>query len=314
MSFLCNKKLATLLALLLNTIMFLVFISHREHSTTTIDNAYLEQDPIVLDTTLDTLLTRLQYDHPYHSNIKLQKNLIQTSSKDKPSKKWQHWSIIANFSHHHITDHQIKDLLINLYPSVPEIINTYNSLPQPILKADFFRYAAIFAIGGVYTDYDTMPLKPFSYWETIWGQSNNDLILGIEADPDRPDWNDWYPRRIQLCQWTFAAVRGHPALANLLTKIIINNQVQEENEDEYVSSPNVMEMTGPGIFTDVMMDFMNINWQNLTNLQKPTVFNGVKILPITSFSPGIGHMNAGEFTDDLALVRHDFAGSWKSDD
>jgi alpha 1,6-mannosyltransferase len=38
----------------------------------------------------------------------------------------------------------------------------------------------------------------------------------------------------------------------------------------------------------------------------------VVVLPITSFSPGVGQMGAGEPEDEMAFVKHEFEG--ESDD
>lgn len=45
-------------------------------------------------------------------------------------------------------------------------------MPKSILKADFFRYLILFARGGVYTDIDTVSLKPIDEWI-----SNNEKYL-----------------------------------------------------------------------------------------------------------------------------------------
>jgi alpha 1,6-mannosyltransferase len=34
----------------------------------------------------------------------------------------------------------------------------------------------------------------------------------------------------------------------------------------------------------------------------------VLVLPITSFSPGVGQMGAKEYDDPMAFVKHDFEG------
>ena len=45
----------------------------------------------------------------------------------------------------------------------------------------------------------------------------------------------------------------------------------------------------------------------------PRLFGDILVLPVTSFGAGMGHSNAGEITEDTALVKHEFAGSWKND-
>ncbi|KAJ9118820.1 hypothetical protein QFC24_006019 [Naganishia onofrii] len=40
----------------------------------------------------------------------------------------------------------------------------WNTLPRPVLKADIFRYMAMFVEGGIYTDSDTAPVIPADQW------------------------------------------------------------------------------------------------------------------------------------------------------
>lgn len=83
----------------------------------------------------------------------------------------------------------------------------------PVLKADLVRYLLVFTFGGVYTDTDTICLKPIRNWGD--GKPDISLIVGVEADAkDIPDWEKSYGRQLQMVQWTFAAAPGHPVLAN----------------------------------------------------------------------------------------------------
>ena len=59
----------------------------------------------------------------------------------------------------------------------------------------------------------------FKFRNDFRKENRSGLVVGIEADPDRPDWADWYARRIQFCQWTIQLKRGHPMLRELIAKI-----------------------------------------------------------------------------------------------
>ncbi|GAV28863.1 hypothetical protein PMKS-002341 [Pichia membranifaciens] len=234
----------------------------------------------------------------------------------------------------------IDEWIFQEFANVPAVIEAWKLMPKFILKADFFRYLVIFARGGVYSDMDTLCLKPIG----------------------EPDWEEWYARRIQFVQWTVVGKRGHPFLRELIARVVeetLRKQKQGmlkrvEGKD---TGGDVMQWTGPGMFTDTFFDYINnvytdgsygdgfgigskywtdgeryslkkqelnsdglplhsndmeINWLNFTGLEKPTVYDDIMILPITSFSPGVGQMGSKSPKHELAFVLHMFEGSWKS--
>lgn len=77
--------------------------------------------------------------------------------------------------------------------------------------------------GGVYTDTDTICLKPISLWgqhprdwegqQTFSRESKPSVIIGIEADVgDRVDWNSVCPRSLGLRPWTLTNTYLSPAV------------------------------------------------------------------------------------------------------
>ena len=57
-----------------------------------------------------------------------------------------------------------------------------------------------------------------------------------------------------------------------------------------------------------------IDWRNFTGMETGRRVGDVVVLPITSFSPGVGQMGAGEVDDPMAFVKHDFEGKQKHGD
>lgn len=202
-------------------------------------------------------------------------------------------------------------------------------MPLPVLKADFFRYLILFARGGIYADIDTKALKPAIEWlPPHFDVSSVGLVVGIEADPDRADWEKWYSRRIQFCQWTIQAKAGHPVLLDIVTKITQKTlQLKAQGQlriGRVPSNVSIVEFTGPAIWTDTIFDYFNnhdyfefesstekITPKDFFNIRKQKKLGDVVVLPITSFSPGVGQMGAGDIDDPMAFVKHDFEGSWK---
>lgn len=229
------------------------------------------------------------------------------------------------FVHEVITDDVAVHLIRHLYVSVPQVLEAYHALPVPVLKADFFRYLILLARGGIYSDIDTHSLKSAADWIPSDVPSNSyGMVIGIEADPDRPDWADWYARRIQFCQWTIQSKPGHPILVDVVANIT-QETLQRKAEGKLTKdTKSIINFTGPGLWTDSIFSFFNdptyfdmstskgnITYTHFTGMKQPKKVGDVIILPITSFSPGIKTMNAGEDDDPMAFVKHQFEGSWK---
>ena len=278
-----------------------------------------------------TLLEKLQYQFPYEPEGKF------------PAYIWQTWKNTPNeggfddtlrpqeaswtehhptFVHEVITDRIAEHFVQYLYASIPEVLEAYDALPVPVLKADFFRYLVLLARGGIYSDIDTLALKPATKWmPDNTPPSSVGLIVGIEADPDRPDWADWYSRRIQFCQWTIQAKVGHPVLRQVVAAITQEALRMKKAGILSMSKmdQSIVEFTGPARWTDTVFSYLNdpkyfkvgpknISWEVFTNIKKHKRVGDVVVLPITSFSPGVGQMGAGEIDDPMAFVQHDFKG------
>ena len=205
------------------------------------------------------------------------------------------------------------------------MLEAYQALPLNILKADFFRYLILLARGGVYSDIDTSALRPATEWLPNSFKVNQvGLVIGIEADPDRPDWKDWYSRRIQFCQWTIQSKPGHPVLREIVANITESTLKLKKAGKLSIKHTDVVEFTGPAIWTDTIFGFFNnpkyydsseekriIDWRVFTGMNRPKQLGDVVVLPITSFSPGVGHSGAGEVEDPQAFVFHNFEGGLK---
>lgn len=284
-----------------------------------------------------TLLERLQYQYPYDPDGKFPAYIWQTWKVTPASGAFEEslrpmeasWSELhPSFIHEVITDKTAAHLIRYLYASVPEVLEAYESLPVPVLKADFFRYLILLARGGIYSDIDTQALKPAQEWipQNIIPSSIG-LIVGIEADADRPDWKEWYSRRVQFCQWTIQAKVGHPVLRNTVAQITEETLRMKKAGILRAGKldKTIIEFTGPARWTDVIFNYMNdpmyfnikpgaknITWESFTKMTVPKKVGDLVVLPITSFSPGIQTMDAKEPDDEMAYVKHDFKGEHKS--
>ncbi|KFZ04422.1 hypothetical protein V502_10161 [Pseudogymnoascus sp. VKM F-4520 (FW-2644)] len=290
------------------------------------------QRPLVDDPSTLSLPDKLAYHFPYDLPTKFPAYIWQT---------WKHTPASGNFAetlrpaeaswsekhpgfvHEVITDAVALHLLRYLYAALPEVLQAYEALPLPILKADFFRYLILLARGGIYSDIDTHALRSALDWipPSVPHESVG-LVVGIEVDAaDREDWAEWYSRRIQLCQWTIQAKPGHPVLRSIVARITAETLRRQKAGTLHVSDDKVVEFTGPAVWTDAVFDFFNdekffegvgnITWRDFTGMKGPKKVGDVVVLPITSFSPGVQTMGSGDYDDPMAFVKHEFEGSWK---
>ena len=288
----------------------------------------------LMDITGQTLRDQLRYQFPYEREAKFPAYIWQTWKYTPASGQFGEsfrpaeasWTELhPGFVHEVITDKVALYLIRHLYVSVPQVIEAYNALPLPVLRADFFRYLVLLARGGIYTDIDTTALKSATEWipaelprETIG------LIVGIEADPDRPDWKAWYSRRIQFCQWTIQAKPGHPVLRDVVATITEETLRMKKlgHLNTTKLDKSIVEFTGPAMWTDAIFNFFNnpeyftadqngknITWEHFTGIEAPRKVGDVVVLPITSFSPGVQQMGAKDPQDPMAFVQHDFEGT-----
>ncbi|KAK3987436.1 hypothetical protein QBC44DRAFT_343979 [Cladorrhinum sp. PSN332] len=280
-----------------------------------------------------TLYEKLAYQFPYDVETKFPAYIWQTWKWTPAHGEFEFREQEATwteqhpgFTHEVITDQTAVHLLRLLYASVPEVLEAYEALPLPVLKADFFRYLILLARGGIYSDIDTYAIRSALEWipDSV-PHSQVGLVIGIEADPDRPDWKDWYSRRIQFCQWTIQSKPGHPVLREVVSRITKETlKYKRAGSIKDIIDKNVIEFTGPALWTDIIFEYFNdaryfdmshsagaIDWKNFTGMETPRRVGDAIVLPITSFSPGVQQMGAKDYDDPMAFVKHDFEGTWK---
>lgn len=395
----------------------------------------------VKDRKLRDLREQLAMAFPYEPEKPIPRRIWQTwkvkeDSLEFPAsfrayqKDWTDAATSQGFDYMLVPDDNIEAFLQNLYGEVPLVLRAFDEMPKTILKADFLRYLLLYARGGIYSDMDTYPLKQFDTWPSLDREmlkrfretrkpvpykgfksgevvmhhdQEPGLVIGIEADPDRTDWSDWYARRIQFCQWTIQSKPGHPVLRELILNITattlgsvsggkrtaedlldrthkidynVNLRDKRGRDSSYdhgeaktgrnVDGTDIMNWTGPGIFSDVIMQYLNnliqsnndvlllngniytpstvdpgeaaaqddngkstkkfyrkiseslqanrhIPWEFFSLITEPIMVDDLMILPITSFSPDVNQMGDKGSDDEMAMVKHQFEGSWKDD-
>ncbi|WVQ95719.1 hypothetical protein IAU59_002818 [Kwoniella sp. CBS 9459] len=290
---------------------------------------------------------------------------VQSWKNGQAKDEGWYWNLLTDYD---------ADVWIKKRLSGSRIKDIWDNLPSGILRSDTLRYLLLLVEGGIYTDTDTQLVKSPSVWGTGpklykdgigWltddqkkrieeGEKVDDVlgkasvVVGVEADVgDREDWNDWWPRPIQIVQWTLASAPSHPIALNALLRIthatatavdwahtnaksvkILKDQGRYDdakrlaevtvlNEPSHGGPLGVMSWTGPGVWTDAVLSYLRVKygvlWTDLRGLREPLRVGDVVILPVTGFSPGVGNFGAQQASHRQAMVEHRFAGSWKDE-
>ncbi|KAJ5113789.1 hypothetical protein N7456_002323 [Penicillium angulare] len=226
------------------------------------------------------------------------------------------YKLVGNEKYEKIVDQHFK--------KDPNSRAIFNTLGNYGMKSDLFRYLILFEEGGVYSDIDTINLKPVDLWIPEKYRKDARIVIGIEFDRlDGGDWSEVHPD-LQFCQWTIAAAPEHPLFKDMIKHSLsdLNKYAIDHNvafPDMKASSSEVMKLTGPAAWTDAVFkqlqhyDHELTTLRNLSGLTEPKLIGDILILPIDGFAMGQNHSNSthdGSIPEG-ALVQHEFRGSWK---
>ncbi|XBW35879.1 hypothetical protein QEN19_001453 [Hanseniaspora menglaensis] len=226
-----------------------------------------------------------------------------------------------------INDDIMSLLVYHYYNSVPEVIEAFDSLPTAMLKADFFRFLILYVKGGVFADIDTNPLQPIPNWipENV-SPKEIGVLIGVEIDYKTPDWKGKYNRRLQFGTSVIQAKPKHPVIREVIARITetsLRNKLDRVQNLNLKDDLSIMNWTGIGSFTDVLMTYFNdyiqsgveakITWRDFHNLNVPKLVGDVLVAPLISFNspPGEEIANSDE-KKPLYFVQHKGMKSWKS--
>ncbi|KAI3404195.2 och1 [Candida oxycetoniae] len=257
--------------------------------------------------------------------------------EEKYRKGESQWAIInPGFVHELFNDDTAHTMIKYLYNQIPEIIETYELLPEVILKMDFFKYLVLFAKGGVYADIDTYPLQPIPNW-TPENVSPLDIgiIVAVETDSSSQNWRENSVHRLQFGQFVIQAKPGHPILREAIAEIVELTKLKQLDSlsstggtalkvtgDTNQKSMKISQWTGSGIWTNVILKYFNdyilssvfrkVTWKDFHELNTPKLVSDVLVLPMSSFASDEEIPKDGKNDNHLAFVKHYAAKIWKS--
>lgn len=117
----------------------------------------------------------------------------------------------ANLSMMLHDDAAADEFILNVFG--PDVHATYASFPVGVMRADFWRYAILYAMGGIYSDIDTECLQPLDDWFPARKPTNAiDVTDGSSWSPagglryDSVTWADCslvvaLENGVHMCQW-----------------------------------------------------------------------------------------------------------------
>lgn len=196
-------------------------------------------------------------------------------------------------NHHRGWQHQIYDddrIHRIIRDRLPGWMPTFEALPLPIMRADFFRYLIVFLDGGLYADIDTISYQPCD--ELLEGAG---CVLGTEMRVSRSSRIAFgYTRPTQIANFIFAATPEHPFLGSII------ESVARRATSSAVRDDFVQETTGPRMFTRTAYSFLEA---------QP---HSIKILPRINWNAPLELPRIGLLAKSI-YVRHVRFGTWRTE-
>ena len=205
-----------------------------------------------------------------------------------------------------------------------EILQTFLDLSLPVFRSDLLRYMILESEGGIYSDLDTDAIKSVRDWIPEELRSKIHVVVGIEYDQLDNKPFPGMTERLQICQWTMAASKGHPIMRNIVKEVVKGLHAMAKTNNTTIAElrpldHEVLEISGPLIWTKVILQYLSeatathVDYRNLTGMKEARVFSDVMVLPIDGFGSGQDHSNSTRVGESNAYARHQWRGSWKHD-
>jgi len=186
------------------------------------------------------------------------KQIIQTSKSKELAFGWEEYRnslrlVNPDFTFRHFDDAEAFAFIEDHYANTT--LETAYDIATPILKADLFRLAAIYKLGGFYMDMDLLgktSLDPLveqinrgsvqAVFPKEWWMSDDayrGIFPGLNGPSDPED--HW-----QVGQYAFAAVPGHPFVRDVLKEAIKRTiHLISTKRKEDIQDGDILATTGP---------------------------------------------------------------------
>lgn len=150
----------------------------------------------------------------------------------------------------------------NFHQTRPDIVEIYEAIPIPILRADLLRYLIILVEGGIWGDLDVTCEKEVSEWVPQEHQNSTiDMIVGLEFDIA---WRGLgTPIASQFCNWVFVAQKSSRNLQVVVDSVIAKLKDIAHAHNVGINGltlemlPDVVDVTGPKIMTIAILNSLS---------------------------------------------------------
>lgn len=166
-----------------------------------------------------------------------------------------------------VNDDWADKFITETFASIPDLAHVYASYPHFVQRVDLLRYLILWYYGGYYADSDVYPAKSIRtcpslhpFFNDVALDATISLIVGIEIDepfasPQKMLYWHW-ARRYEFLQYNiYAPQRFSPFLREIIVRVL--SHTRQHAESHFWARYNEMitlEVTGPGVFTDVILD------------------------------------------------------------
>lgn len=191
------------------------------------------------------------------------------------------WTRVPGYQYAFHDDDQARKLVHDVLS--PRYARTYDQVSLPVMKSDIWRYAVIYAHGGIYADCDTVLTDPRGL--DALTQSSAQLVVVPEYDYN------------QYCQWVFAAPPRSPIMLSIL-QVVLERLEKHHLTKDVLTEQSVLDLTGPVAFTDGIDRYLR--QQGLSDVSKSTaheVFTAnhplLTVLPLSFHTSQVVHLFTG---------------------
>ncbi|KAL2869516.1 uncharacterized protein BJX67DRAFT_347503 [Aspergillus lucknowensis] len=172
-----------------------------------------------------------------------------------------------------VTDTEADRFITTVLAAVPELKTLYDSYPYHVIRSDLLRYLLLWYYGGYYADMDVFPAKSIKSCPSLAplfaepdSRPNVSLVVGIEIDEPHASpqlMRDWHwIRTYGLIQYTiYAPQRFSPLLREVIVRVLAHTRQHNKYSLPLIgpryNEKTILEVTGPGVFTDAILDALS---------------------------------------------------------
>jgi alpha 1,6-mannosyltransferase len=270
--------------------------------------------------------------------MRIPQQLWQTSKSsslsERASKLQDSWrSLNPSLNITLMNDTEAAGFIADFYGA--EVAALYAAYPLGVMRADFWRYAILYAYGGVYSDIDTECMQPLEQWfppqprapgaspasnAPPFVSGNSSWTSAGNMQYDQLTWDDCsmvvaLENDVHLCQWTFAAVPGHPVLRSTLKLAVKSLEKGVQCGYDHM----VHAHTGPGTWTDGLRDALGLPLGRLSAADiaravwtDPTVCERAREMRLCVMAPEF--FGGLLFEGSSPNVRNHYSSQWQGSD